>query len=221
MELTEVRGPHAIKLRRRAARREPKRRFILFCEGKKTEPVYFSAVGRLYSDALVSIEINEAVGVPYTIAEKAVGQAKLLGLTKRSRRKKNSFEEADEVWAVFDRDNHPNFDNAVTLCENNGIRIARSNPCFELWLVLHEQEFDRPDSRHAVQEKLEGLRPEYDKDGAKIADCDDLVTRVKEAESRGEVLLRRREEERDAYGNPSTTVGRLTRAIREAHQASR
>ncbi len=156
------------------------------------------------------------MGVPYTIAEKAVVRARDLGLSLRSRRRKDSFEARDQVWAVFDRDEHPRANEAVKLCRVHGIGVGRSDPCFELWLVLHEQDYDRPNDRHAMQAELKALRPEYDLDGAKTPDCDDLMARVDDAERRGEEQLRRREREDNPFGNPSTTVGRLTGAIRGA-----
>ena len=155
-------------------------------------------------------------GVPYTIAEKAVERARELGLSPRSRRRQDSFEARDQVWAVFDRDEHPRVNEAVELCRVHGIGVGRSDPCFELWLVLHEQDYDRPNDRHAMQAELKALRPEYDLDGAKTPDCDDLMARVDDAERRGEEQLRRRELEDNPFGNPSTTVGRLTGAIRGA-----
>ena len=54
-----------------------------------------------------------------------------------------------------------------------------------------------------------------------MPDCNDLVSRVQHAERRGEVLLQRRRESGDPYGNPSTTVGYLTREIREADEHAR
>jgi hypothetical protein len=140
---------------------------------------------------------------------------------KRRRKALDSFEEDDEVWAVFDRDEHPRFNEAVMLCQQAGVGIARSNPCFEIWLILHEEDCDRPDDRHAVQAHLQMLRPEYDRRGAKTPDCADLVTRVEAAELRAEAQLNRRENEGDPYSAPSTTVGRLTRAIRDAAQRAR
>ena len=194
---------------------------MLFCEGRNTEPAYFDAIRRACASALIAVETRPGVGVPFTIATKAVEHARALGLSRRSRRKKDSFEEGDQIWAVFDRDEHPRFNEAVVFCESNGIHVGRSDPCFELWLVLHERDYDRSCDRHEIQVVLEALRPEYDPDGAKTPDCDDLITRIEEAEQRGKAQFRRREQEGDPYDNPSTTVGRLTRAIREADRRAR
>ena len=204
------------RIGRRGSRREPKVRFILFCEGRNTEPAYFSAIKKKWTGALVAIESRRGVGVPITIAQQAVDFAKASGLARNSRRRRNLFEEKDQVWAIFDRDEHERFEESVLLCEANGIGVARSNPCFEVWLILHEQDYDRPDDRYHVQNELHSLRGEYEQGGAKLPNCEEMVDRVKDAEERGEVLRRRREEEGVPHGRPSTTVGKLTKAIREA-----
>ena len=203
-------------LKRRAAQLEPRRRFVLFLEGSRTEPAYFDTLKRTCRGTLIELEIHPGAGVPYTIAERAIERARELGLSPRSRRKKDSFEDQDQVWAVFDRDEHPRFNEAVELCRVHNVRVGRSDPCFELWLVLHEQDYDRPNDRRAMQAELRALRPEYDMDGAKTPDCDDMMARVEDAERRGEEQLQRREREDNPFGNPSTTVGRLTGAIRAA-----
>ena len=206
---------------RRRYFREQKQRFIIFCEGEKTEPTYFHALRVFCSNALIAIETIPRVGVPFTIAQSAVCCAQSLGLIDRKRKNLDSFEERDEVWAVFDRDIHPNFNQAVRLCEENRVGVGRSNPCFEIWLILHIEDYNKPDDRHAIQAHLKKLRPEYDWKGAKTPDCSDLIKRVEIAERRAETLLRRRSEERNPYGRPSTTVGRLTRAIRDAAKGER
>ena len=200
------------KIGRRGSRREPKVRFVLFCEGRNTEPAYFSAIKKVWTGALVSIEGRRGVGVPITIAQRAMEFAKAERFARGSRRRRNLFEEWDEVWAVFDRDEHERFEEAVRLCESAGIGVARSNPCFEVWLILHERDYDRPDDRHDVQSELERLRPEYDGAGAKVPDCEEIVIRVLDAEARGEVLRRRREDEMEPHGRPSTTVGRIDKS---------
>ena len=46
----------------------------------------------------------------------------------------------DQVWCVFDRDDHANVDSAINEARQGGIHVAFSNPCFELWLVLHARD---------------------------------------------------------------------------------
>lgn len=53
---------------------------------------------------------------------------------------RNRDDEVDECWCVFDVEwpkNHPDLSQAVQLANDHGIHLAISNPCFELWLILH------------------------------------------------------------------------------------
>ena len=129
---TKASGRVVPRLKRRRPCLEPRRRFVLFCEGKNTEPAYFAALKNACSSTLIAVEVVPGVGVPYTIAEKALAHVTAPG---HGRGRRNSFEKRDQVWAVFDRDDHPRFDEAIALCERHGIRVGRSNPCFELWLI--------------------------------------------------------------------------------------
>ena len=192
----------------------PKRRFVVFCEGKNTEPGYFFAIRRRYEGAV--LEVRPGVGVPLTVAKAAAAYLKA-GSSRGRRRGRSAFESHDEVWAVFDRDEHPNFDAAVDLCERSGVHIGLSNPCFELWLVLHHQEYNRPESTDVIQSILSKLHPEYDRRHSKTLDFGSLVGRVVQAEDRAMRQLDLRASVNDRYGNPSTSVGRLTRAFRKAH----
>ena len=125
------------------------------------------------------------------------------------------------LTAVFDRDEHPNFDEAVALCVASPVGVARSNPCFEVWLILHKMDFDRPDGRHAVQTHLQSLCPEYDAAKGKRPDCVSLMDQLDAAERRAERQLAAREAEGKPYGPPSTTVFNLIRAIRLAAELAR
>jgi hypothetical protein len=139
----------------------------------------------------------------------------------RRRTKVDSYEEKDEIWAVFDRDLHPNYDEAVGLCEAKQVGVARSNPCFEVWLILHHTDFDRPDGHHAVQAHLEKLCPDYDAAKGKRPNCARFIHKVEEAERRAERQLAGRQDEGRPFGPPSTTVFRLTQAIRHAANLAR
>lgn len=202
-------------LRRRGPRLEPKKTFYLFCEGKNTEPDYFRALKRRIRDPLINIVDIPAAGVPLTIAHQSIEQANLIGKGAKRKKAKQSYQEADEVWAVFDRDEHPHIEKAKQLCEVNNVGIAFSDPCFELWLILHIEDFNRACDRHDVQRALTDVDERYDRHGAKTTDFSALLENIEDAEMRADVLLRRRIEERGDT-NPSTTVFRLTRRIRAA-----
>lgn len=60
-----------------------------------------------------------------------------------SRRRGDQGEPYDEVWCVIDVEApqpQDSLEEAIRLADRNGIRIAYANPCFELWLLLHQRE---------------------------------------------------------------------------------
>ena len=46
---------------------------------------------------------------------------------------------SDEVWCMFDFDVHPQVPEAIELARRNEINMAASNPCVELWFLLHQR----------------------------------------------------------------------------------
>lgn len=203
-----------MSLKRRPAFRTPKPTFYVLCEGANTEPDYFRSLQRTQSDLL--FDLKPAVGVPYTVATEATTLCKKLGLGKKKKKNMNSFEARDQVWAVFDRDAHPHFEDAIALCKKEGVNVARSNPCFEVWLILHKEDYQKPDGRDLVQARLNKLCPEYDPKKKKSADCSKLVGALEAAEKRATAQLKRRSDEGAPFGRPSTTVHLLTLAMRKA-----
>jgi hypothetical protein len=195
--------------------RPPNKKFILYTEGKNTEPDYFRAIKRYLSGALIELEIIDAAGVPFTIAEKAGQRAAM-----RSRRGpgSSSFEVADEIWAVFDRDTHVRVDEALERCRQSKVEVAFSDPCFELWLILHHVDFDKLDDHHQVQAHLKVILCDYDPKKGKTTNCEKLMPLIEAAECRAEKQLARRKEEGARPSAPFTTVFQLTRRMREAHE---
>ena len=65
----------------------------------------------------------------------------------------------DERWLVLDIDHSlqgahvASFMEALKRAKDNGVQVALSNPCFELWLLLH----------HIVQDDCESLRIEIER----------------------------------------------------------
>ena len=199
------------KLNRRKAQRDPKRKILLICEGKVSEVRYFLEL-RHVSRACV-VEIIGGVGAPEVIAKRAVDERKKRGLIGSGRGA--WFQRRDEVWAVFDRDEHAHFNEAVAICNANGIGIARSNPCFEVWLILHAQDFQKPDGRDLVIDHFCRLHPDYEDGKGRNFNFSKLISAIAEAESRAETQLVARSQEGLPFGRPSTTVFELTRRIRK------
>lgn len=49
------------KIERREWTREPKTRFVLFCEGSNTEPAYFAAIRKFFAEELPNAQLGERV----------------------------------------------------------------------------------------------------------------------------------------------------------------
>jgi RloB-like protein len=63
----------------------------------------------------------------------------------------------DQIWCVFDVDEHARLAEAVDMAAANQIEVGVSNPCFELWLILHFQEQAAPIERDEAQRIASGL----------------------------------------------------------------
>jgi len=119
----------------------------------------------------------------------------------------------DEVWCVFDVDEHPpaRLQEARLQASADGIYLAVSNPCFELWALLHFQDqmahIERGDARRHLQRHVVGY--------GKALPFKLLYPAYEKAVQRAQELDRRREDADDPGGNPSTGVYRLTERIRE------
>lgn len=194
-------------LNRAPPRREPLKRYFLLCEGKNTEPDYFQSLVDYFQAANVEIILVPAAGAPQTILAKADEIRKRKG-------KKSSFEGGDEIWAVFDRDNHEEFDSARLECRQKGINVAYSDPCFELWLILHHRTVHAPKNHHEIQKQFEALDPSYKSTGGKRCNFKVLADKVKAAEKNAVILLKARVAEGRPESCPSTTVHLLTSKLR-------
>lgn len=125
-------------LRRTYGAREERQRFLVYCEGELTEITYFKGIRRELRAATVQIEIGSHHGEPHGLVRRAIAHQRLA-----PRRARDRFEVYDQVWCVFDVESpqpHPRLDDALHLARRFGVQCAVSNPCFELWLLLHFRE---------------------------------------------------------------------------------
>jgi hypothetical protein len=163
-------------LRRRGPRREPLPRVLVVCEGEVTEREYVEYLRRTER-----IPINltiRAGGTTKTLVETAVR------LQKEAKTSRDPNDHFDQVWCVFDVDQHPKIDDAKQQANAHGIHLVISNPCFDLWILLHFEDLRKHTHRHKVQSACRKHIKDYDKSPP----CEQLFERFPEAERRATEL---------------------------------
>jgi hypothetical protein len=130
---------------------------LVVCEGE-SEVDYLSELARNWR---IHVHICKGEGTdPKSIVNTAIRKVKEDGV------------KYDNVYCVFDRDNHlSDYLEAVELCRSKKFIPIVSNPCFELWIFLHFQM--RESGFGTPQQMLKALKKctrfeNYDKDGVQI-----------------------------------------------------
>ena len=125
-------------LKRRVNNRNLRKKFLIVCEGERTEPHYFEAFR-------VSKEVYDVVGEGDNT----------ISLVRRAIKRKEGGN-YDQVWVVMDKDDFPvqNFNNALSLARKNKIQVAYSNEAFELWYLLHFDYHNTAMSRSTYKKRL-------------------------------------------------------------------
>ena len=125
------------------------RRFLIVCEGEKTEPNYF----RKFPENPEVYDHIDIYGSGYNTMS-LVNEAIRLKTEAQIRK-----EPYIEVWSVFDKDDFTveQFQGAIMLARKNQIKCAFSIEAFELWYLLHYNFYDAALSRDQYKEKLTKL----------------------------------------------------------------
>jgi hypothetical protein len=195
----QIDGRTARGFRRRPVEvRQQRPRFLIVCEGVKTEPQYFA-------------------GFRANLQVASVGRGALGVVDAAIRlRTEGDFTDAllDHVWCVFDRDDVPadDFNMAIALAHSEGMNAAYSNEAFELWYLLHFNYVDTGVSRHDYISKLSALLGHpYHKNSPIIGR--ELETRQQTAIANARRLLAQYDPPNPAADNPSTTVHLLVETL--------
>ena len=179
-------------IRRRGPSRSQKTRVLVVCEGAKTEPQYLRGLSRTYRSSPVDIVTRVDRPQPIKVVEEAI----------RVRDEDGDF---DAVWCVFDVDEHQ-LDAALEKAKQEDIMLAISNPCFELWLLLHFCDQHAFTDSKAAQRALKKYIGDYDKSGSFKRYSRGYHDAVGRAQRLHKGLR--------CGPNPSTGVWRLTELIR-------
>jgi hypothetical protein len=185
------------QLRRKAAkeaRRASYARILVVTEGSKTEPLYLEEIRAAYQlhSANVEVQPGQLGTAPIQVVRYAQQLFEEGDLHKGIRPK--SF---DQVYAVFDRDDHDSYFNALNLAKSLdgklrnddrqpvSFKAIASVPSFELWLLLHYEDIQAPIHRDDVMVRLTQYIPGYEKGagGAFATTRDRLETATQRAQA--------------------------------------
>jgi hypothetical protein len=190
-----------------AARRKD---ILVFAEGLKTEEQYVVHWHRKYRDR-VNVVLDDFRGGPLQLVQHAV-EAKRTANRDARRGRGRAF---DEIWCICDVDAHPNLAQARSLAADYGISLAVSNPCIELWFILHFEDQTAFIERRVAQARAkEHLKCDKALSNSALHALDQ---RHEEAAERARQLDVKHEGDGSPAGaNPSSSVWRLTESIRSA-----
>jgi hypothetical protein len=160
------------QLERKQKRRASYDRILIVSEGSKTEPNYFREIRAAYRLHTANVEVrpSELGTAPIQVVQYA--QALFEDGDRHKNIQRRAFE---KVYAVFDRDDHASYHEALTLADALNGRIRNdtrqpirfqaiaSVPSFELWLLLHYEDIQAPLHRDEVMRRLKLHIPGYDK----------------------------------------------------------
>jgi hypothetical protein len=111
-------------LSRRPGTRRGRDRLLVVCGAKATEKDYLQGLVNHLGNPAVTVRIRTKACSPSQLVDYAVGERDRMG------------EDFDQVWCVFDVD-HFDVAGVTAAARRKGVEVAVSNPCFELWLILH------------------------------------------------------------------------------------
>ncbi|MCW6048736.1 RloB family protein [Lyngbya sp. CCAP 1446/10] len=180
--------------------------FLIVCEGEKTEPNYFRSFP--VDTKVIKLDIKGEGRNTRSLVEKAI-----------ELKNDSEYDETDRFWCVFDRDingknshDAQNFNTAMTLAKNNGIKVAYSNDAFELWYLLHFHFYNTRISRKHYQNMLTKLlEHEYQKNSETI--YEELKSKQQDAIKHAKRLLLEYDRPNPESDNPLTTVHLLVEEL--------
>ena len=132
-------------------------------------------------------------------------------------------QDIDQVWGLFDHDGRDDIDRVCQREQPDRVNVALSHPSFELWLLLHFQDFT-PVRQHGrnrlVIDKLRAAHPAFADYGRREKRISDqrftaLVEGdgIRNAVSRARMLSRHLTGEAPSNRDPSTDVYLLVEAL--------
>lgn len=132
--------------------------YLIITEGEKTEPYYFNGLKtHILEKTGGTVDVIEVPEID--IYGQGISTERLIQITEEHVNKAKIIYQ--NIWVIFDKDDFPDFDSAITSGINKGYNIGWSNPCFEYWLFLHFNYSDANLHRNEWRAKLNILFKQY------------------------------------------------------------
>ncbi len=193
--------------------REVRKRFLIICEGIKTEPNYFIELEKYLTKGIITIDVIGTGTDTINIVDIAIQQRDL----EEERAKKGFIiREYDEVWAVFDKDSFLNerFNSAIFKGMANNINCAYSNEAFEIWYLLHFEFYNTGISRNQYNKLIsKHLGFTYKKNSKDMYRLLQKIGNEEQAIKWAQKLNDSYDHKNPAEENPSTTVYKLVEKL--------
>lgn len=131
----------ARSLNRRTGTRRENRKLLVVTEGK-TEKEYLEGL-------MQSLRPNQTQVTTIDVVDGRGEPSKVLKTAKA--RCQSRADDYDEVWLLLDVDQHAKLTPVLQETRQENFSAAVSNPCFEIWLLWHFEDWTREDSSREVQ----------------------------------------------------------------------
>lgn len=194
-------------LRRPRKTRTVGKKIVIVCEGAATEIGYFNAIRISKHLPKERIPIShEGCTDPLSIVQAAVN-------IRIDLMNDRNWINADEIWAVYDGDEHisanlARWNQALNLASRHNIKLAVSNPSFEFWYLLHFQEQNANLTRRQAYNLLRRHLNNYEKPN--VLYPMPLKAKTSSAIGRARRLIARiKKDQLEFFNNPSTYVFEL------------
>ena len=141
------------EIRRKINYKPKRKRYLIVCEGEKTEPNYFESLKNALPKGVLDVFDFRIVGEGFN-TESLVNQA----IELRDRWEADSGRRVDKLWVVFDKDSFSSaiFNNAIQICKNtSNTEAGWSNEAFELWYLLHFEYYNTGINRDSYKERIQ------------------------------------------------------------------
>ena len=160
------------QLERKQGRRASYDRILIVSEGSKTEPNYFGEIRSFHRLHATNVQVRPSELGTQPIQVVRYARELFENGDRNKRIQPRAFE---QVYAVFDRDDHPTYHDALAAANSLNKKLRNdakqsvvfkaiaSVPSFELWLLLHFEDIQAPLHRDEVLQRLKKYMPGYQK----------------------------------------------------------